>query len=37
MVSKIVGISGYETGIRSNGLHLAILTVIGLGIILIVS
>jgi Tripartite ATP-independent periplasmic transporter, DctM component len=37
MVSKIVGISGFETGIRSNGIHLVILTVIGLGIILIVS
>jgi hypothetical protein len=37
MVSKIVGISGFETGIRANGLHLAILTVIGLGIIMIIS
>ncbi|MGM0830345.1 MAG: hypothetical protein ACQEU4_19170 [Bacillota bacterium] len=36
MVSKIVGISGFETGIRANGLHLAILTVIGLGIIMII-
>jgi Tripartite ATP-independent periplasmic transporter, DctM component len=37
MVSKIVGISGFETGIRANGLHLMILTVIGLGIIMIIS
>ncbi|MGM0853431.1 MAG: TRAP transporter large permease subunit [Bacillota bacterium] len=37
MVSKIVGISGFETGIRANGLHLAILTVIGLGIIMMIS
>ena len=37
MVSRIVGISGFETGIRANGLHLSIMVVIGLGIIMFIS
>lgn len=37
MVSRIVGISGFETGIRANGLHLLIMAVVGLGIILVIN
>jgi TRAP-type C4-dicarboxylate transport system permease large subunit len=37
MVSRIVGISGFDAGIRANGLHLAVMAVIGLSIIMLVS
>jgi len=36
MVSRIVGISGVETGLRANGLHLSILALLGIGIIMFV-
>ncbi len=37
MVSRIVGISGVETGLRANGLHLSILAVLGIGIIIMIN
>ncbi|WP_096187491.1 hypothetical protein [Evansella halocellulosilytica] len=37
MVSRIVGISGIDTGARANGLHLSLLTVMGIGIFLLIS
>ncbi|UPG63424.1 TRAP transporter large permease subunit [Metabacillus endolithicus] len=37
MVSRIVGISGYEAGIRANGLHLTVMAILGLGIIMFIS
>lgn len=35
LVSRIVGISGVETGLRANGLHLSIIAILGIGIIMI--
>jgi hypothetical protein len=37
MVSRIVGISGYEAGIRANGVHLAVMAILGLGLIMFIS
>ncbi|MGJ9384121.1 hypothetical protein [Salipaludibacillus sp. CF4.18] len=36
MVSRIVGISGVQTGLRANGLHLSILTFLGISIIMFI-
>ncbi len=36
MVSRIAGISGVETGLRANGLHLSIMAVLGIGIIMFI-
>jgi hypothetical protein len=36
MVSRIVGISGVEVGLRANGVHLSIVGIIGIGIIMVV-
>lgn len=36
MVSRIAGVSGVQTGLRYNGLHLFIIAVIGIGIISII-
>jgi hypothetical protein len=36
MVSRIVGISGVEVGLRSNGIHLFVIAVIGIGIIMVI-
>ncbi|MFC0274366.1 TRAP transporter large permease subunit [Metabacillus herbersteinensis] len=36
MVSRIVGISGFEVGLRANGLHLSIVAILGIGIIMFV-
>jgi len=37
MVSRIVGISGFDAGIRANGLHLIVMAVIGIGIIMFIN
>ena len=36
MVSRIAGVSGVQTGLRYNGLHLFIIAVIGIGVISII-
>ncbi|MBU8906464.1 TRAP transporter large permease subunit [Desertibacillus haloalkaliphilus] len=36
MVSRIVGVSGVQVGLRANGLHLSILAIIGIGLIMII-
>lgn len=36
MVSRIVGISGFEAGVRANGLHLTVMAIIGVGIIMLI-
>ncbi|PMC35951.1 hypothetical protein CJ195_16995 [Bacillus sp. UMB0899] len=37
MVSRIVGISGFEAGVRANGLHLVVMAIIGIGIIMFIN
>lgn len=37
MVCRIVGISGFEAGIRANGVHLTVMAILGLGIIMFIS
>ncbi len=36
MVSRIVGISGFDAGIRANGLHLTVMAIVGVGIIMFI-
>ncbi|MGO4887555.1 hypothetical protein ACJ2A9_07355 [Anaerobacillus sp. MEB173] len=36
MVSRIVGISGVQVGLRANGLHLLMLAILGIGIIMFI-